>query len=54
MRNGELKEGSIIKGRDLKGYAFFQVLPGEMDMHGIQYKEGSDQDAGFIRFTSRP
>lgn len=45
MKNGEFKEGRI-KGRDLKGYALFQVLPGEMDMHGIQYKEGSDQDAG--------
>lgn len=42
--NGKFKEGTIIKGRELKGYTLCKILSEDMCMKGFQYKIGKNVD----------
>ena len=44
MKNGKFLEGTLIKGKDLKGYILCKVLSEDMVMQGFQYKMGLNED----------
>ena len=44
MENKRLKTGTVIKGKDLKGYILCKVLSENMVMRGFQYKMGMNED----------
>lgn len=46
MKIGKFREGTVIKGKDLKGYTLYKILSGDMEMCGIQYKLGLNEDTG--------
>ena len=44
MKNGKFIEGTLIKGKDLKGYILCKILTEDMVMRGFQYKMGMNKD----------
>ena len=44
MQENKFKEGTIIKGKDLKGYTLCKILSADMNMKGFQYKTGMNED----------
>lgn len=50
METGKTKfeTGTIIKGRDLKGYTLCKVLPEDMNMQGYQYQLGVNETANSL------
>lgn len=44
MKNGKFIEGTLIKGKDLKGEILCKVISEDMIMQGFQYKMGMNED----------
>ena len=44
MKNEKFLEGTLIKGKDLKGYTLCKILAEDMVMQGFQYKMGMNED----------
>ena len=42
--NGGFKEGTVIKGEDLKGHILCKIISRDMVMNGFQYKMGMNTD----------
>ncbi len=53
MNNRNFKEGTIIKGNELKNYMLCKVLPGDRVMRGFQYKIGMNEDVTPFNITGR-
>jgi len=53
MKDIKFKEGTLIKGKDLKGYTLCKILSEDMNMRGFQYKIGMNEDVNhFVREES--
>lgn len=44
MKNGEFEAGTVIKGKDLKGYILCKILSDSLVMRGFQYRMGMNED----------
>ena len=44
MKNGKFDVGTLVKGKDLKGYILCKILTEDMVMRGFQYKIGLNED----------
>ena len=43
MKNIKFKAGTVITGKDLKGYMLCKILPADMVMQGFRYKDGMNK-----------
>ncbi len=51
MKKGKFIEGTLIKGKDLKGYILCKILTEDMVMRGFQYKMGLNEDVNPLATT---